>query len=635
MIHQYAQAPEIPRHNDTQPPTDQTIVELFDRQSDRTPKAIALVCAAERLTYAELNARANRVAHHLRSLGAKPGDLVGVCLERSADMVVAVLGVLKSGAAYVPLAPEQPEQRLETTAAAAGLCTVVTRERLAGHFTRLRLQPVVWEHGFADAPAHRPHGLPAPADLAYVIHTSGSTGAPKGVAVEHRGLVASTLARQSWYRSPPGAFLLLSPLSFDSSVAGVFWTLTTGGRLVVAEEGFWQRIDELVGALGELGVTHLLCVPSLYRAILDAAPTGDLRSLDTVIIAGEACPAPLIQRHHTVLPSARLVNEYGPTESTVWSTACEIGREWADGPVPIGKPVGHVTVYLVDELLQLVPQGVVGEILIGGNGVARGYQGHTALTAERFVADPFGTQPGGRLYRTGDLARYREDGALEFLGRADHQIKVNGVRIELGEIEAALTGHPGIREAVVLASDGARETVSQLTAYAATQAGIEVTVPGLLAYLTARLPDYMVPNACVLVADLPRNGNGKVDRAALPLLQRADTPAVGTHALSAAERAIAEIWADVLGLPLSSIGPDRNFFDAGGRSLLLLRVRRLIEQRFGRPVAVTSLLAHPTVSSLADHLAGPAGQEPDRATQRKGGGRTSARPRRRQERRAR
>ena len=597
-----------------------TIVDLIDAQVARTPRAIAVVSGPDRLTYAELDERADRLARRLRGLGAGPGRLVGVCLERSAGLVVAVLGVLKSGAAYLPLATDQPLDRLVAVVEATGLTAVLAHGPLAGVHV-----PTLAPDATSPVTEHEEPARPAPGDAAYVIHTSGSTGTPKGVVVEHRSLLASTLARQAWYQRPPGGFLLLSPLSFDSSVAGLFWTLTTGGRLVVSAEGAWQRLDELAGDLGELGVTHLLCVPSLYRALLDAAPAGALRTLDTVIVAGEACPAPLIGRHRAAVPGVRLVNEYGPTEATVWATAHDLTTAPSAGPVPIGAAVGHVTVHLVDERLSPVPDGAVGEILIGGAGVARGYAGNPALTAERFVADPFGPEPGGRLYRTGDLARRRPDGALEFLGRADQQIKINGVRIELGEIEAALAGHPEIREAAVLASG------TRLTAYVTAENGVTPSPAGLRAFLASKLPAVMLPAGYLVLPDLPRNGNGKVDRAALATQRHPEPPAApgdGADHLTALQRSIAEIWAEVLDRPVAAIGIDQNFFDAGGQSLLLLRVRRHLERVLGHPVPVTSLLAHTTVGSLARHLGG-APAERDRATTPHTRGRATPRPRRR------
>jgi acyl-coenzyme A synthetase/AMP-(fatty) acid ligase len=409
----------------------------------------------------------------------------------------------------------------------------------------------------------------------------------------------------------------------------LFWTLATGGRLVVAAEGYWQRLDELAGTLEQLGVTHLLCVPSVHRALLDAAPAATLGVLDTVIVAGEACPATLIDRHRAVLPGTRLVNEYGPTEATVWATACDLTAEPAAGagPVPIGTAVGHVSVHLVDERLSPVPDGAVGEILIGGAGVARGYAGSPALTAERFVADPFGAEPGGRLYRTGDLARRRPDGALEFLGRGDQQVKVNGVRIELGEIESALVGHPDIREAAVLAAG------PHLTAYVTVEGGAALSAADMRGFLATKLPASMLPAGYVVLPDLPRNGNDKVDRGALAGLRHPESPAAGADPLSAIQRSIAQIWAEVLDRQVSSIGVDQNFFDAGGQSLLLLRVRRQLERVLGRSVAVTTLLAHPTVGGLARHLSGTAAEH-ELPPQPRAPGRAAARPRRRADRRA-
>lgn len=612
-------------------PVDRTVLELFESQVDRTCDAIAVVCGTEQIDYRALDTRANRLAHHLRSIGVGPEQMVGVCLERSVDMVVAVLGILKSGAAYVPLPSDQNGDRTVSVLAATGLSIVVTQPGLVDSLERLRPGCAVLEADAARCSSQRLGRGAAPENLAYVMHTSGSTGTPKGVAVQHGSLVASTLARTGWYGSAPRGFLLLSPLSFDSSVAGLFWTLTTGGRLIMAPEGFWQQPEDLIQSVGPLGVTHLLCVPSLYNALLDSAPPGALTTIETVVVAGESCSPALISRHYSTIPDTRLVNEYGPTEGTVWATASVLSRERAAGPVPIGSAVGHVTVHLVDNQLRPVRPGEVGEIFVGGTGVARGYLGQPALTSQRFVADPFATEPGRRLYRTGDLARLLPDNSLEFLSRSDRQVKINGMRIEPGEIEAALIRHPAVREAVVLASEATHDSAVRLTAYVATGPNSTVSPAALQAHLAALLPGPSRPSHIIVRPHLPRNANDKVDRAALHALDAALTPAAGVAELSSAERIVTRIWSEVLGLPSDSFGPEQNFFDAGGQSLLLLRVRSQIEREFARPVPVTVLLAHATVRSLARYLSAPM-SELEREVTRRPPGRVPVRARRRQER---
>jgi amino acid adenylation domain-containing protein len=445
-------------------PRDATAHQLIAAQAARAPGALAAVWGEERLTYGDLARRAGRLARRLRGeLGVRPGTLVGIFAERSPAMLIGILAVLEAGAAYVPLPPSYPASRLDFIVEDAGVTLVLAQETLDARVLaplarRARIAPLdapdAPEELGAGAPAGPPGtagGAAGPDDLAYVIYTSGSTGKPKGVMVTHRNLVHSTTARFLYYREPVTAFLLPSPFGFDSSVAGIFWTLGQGGTLILPPEEFQQDLQGFLDLIARQRPSHLLGLPSLYQLLLAAEGNRTrLDSLRTVVVAGEACPAALVESHAARLPGASLFNEYGPTEATVWSTVHDCG-DWEPGtPVPIGRPVPNVRVYLLDAESQPVPAGMVGEVWVGGAGVARGYLGRPGLTAERFVPDPFG-EAGGRLYRTGDLARFRLDGAIEFLGRSDHQVKIRGYRIELGEIEAALRQHPAIAEAVVVA----------------------------------------------------------------------------------------------------------------------------------------------------------------------------------------
>ncbi|HEX6048446.1 MAG TPA: amino acid adenylation domain-containing protein, partial [Gemmatimonadaceae bacterium] len=428
------------------PPEAIDVVDRFEQRAAATPNAIALWTEYAHITYEALDRHANRLATRLATAGLGDNPIVGILADQPADAVTAMVAALKAGAAYVPLDSRLPNARLRRMV--APLHAVIAAPWRASHIDdvvrTLRLDDA------ADVPDQRPP-RPATADhAAYVIFTSGSTGEPKGVVVERGQLAASTAARDVHYPEPPSRFLLLSPTSVDSAVAGIYWTLSTGGTLVLPPARAEQDADALGRLVERAGVTHTLLVPSLYRALLDTADPRRLASFRCVIVAGEECPQDVVQLHHARLPEVALHNEYGPTEATVWAAAALLAATDAGvgrGRTPIGRPVPGVRVYLLDDALRPVPAGSVGEICIGGVGVARGYLGLPDETARRFVADPFAA--GGRIYRSGDRGRFREDGQLEFLGRADEQIKVRGFRIEPGEIERALVEHPAVRDGAV------------------------------------------------------------------------------------------------------------------------------------------------------------------------------------------
>jgi amino acid adenylation domain-containing protein len=490
--------------NDTQVENEPALCihELFEQQAAAKPHAVALVHKDEQLTYRELNERANKLAHHLRRLGTGPESLVGVCLERSVDAVVAILGVLKAGGAYLPLDPSYPRERLSWMLADAGAQIVITEEYLERNADEIETQINADIKTTINSE-----------NLAYLIYTSGSTGTPKGVLVSHRNLVHSTFARFRYYQERLDSFLLLSPFAFDSSVAGLFWTLCRGGMLVIPEEDSHQDPAYLAELIERHSVSHLLGLPALYELILREARPRQLTSLRTVIVAGEPCPAELVQHHAETLPHAALFNEYGPTEATVWSSVYRfVPSVPFCGSVSIGRPVANTQIYVLDSQLQPVPIGVTGEVYIGGDGVARGYLNHSDQTAERFVPNAFSAKPGARFYRTGDLARFLADGNIEYIGRNDFQVKIRGYRIELSEIELALAQHPDVREAVVLAN----KTNERLTAYVVLKEISSATTKQLKDFLKERLPEYMLPASFVVLDALPLTTTGKVDRNALP-----------------------------------------------------------------------------------------------------------------------
>ncbi|MFM0522132.1 amino acid adenylation domain-containing protein, partial [Caballeronia jiangsuensis] len=574
------------------------IHQLFEQQVQRTPDALALVFEDESLTYTQLNARANRLAHHLIALGVRPEDRVALCMERGIGMVVALMAILKAGGAYVPLDPAYPGERLSHILNDATprllLADAAGREALGDTGSLSVLDPDASLDGSLSQ--DDPQTDVAPHHLAYVIYTSGSTGKPKGVAIEHRTLVASTFARHQFYEHAANErFLLLSSLAFDSSVAGLFGTLTNGGCLALVDIDTARDPNAIIRLVRNRDITRVLCVPSLGQAILDSMSSSGEHKLREIIVAGEACPPNLTRQSSTLPRPVLLYNEYGPTEATVWATAYRCLPEETN-LVPIGRPIANTRIYLLDAQRQLMPPGAVGELYVGGAGVSRGYLNRPELTSERFLDDPFVS--GGRMYRTGDLARYRADGNIEFLGRNDHQVKIRGFRIELGEIEAQIASHPAVREAVVIARARHEKTHDQqLVAYITLVS--EIDVSALREHLDSRLPDYMVPSAFVVLDALPLTPNGKLDRRALPDPQWQDLAAYVAPRTSI-EHSLAECFASVLGLERVSVFD--NFFSLGGHSLLATQLVSRLREALSIELPLRTLFDAPSVASLAEAL---------------------------------
>ena len=567
-----------------------TIHEIIRQVANANPDAEAVVDHDGSISYGDLVARAVTVADRLAAAGVGPGRLVGLHLHRSVDMIVGMLGILEAGGAYVPLDPGYPRAHLQGLLADGGIDLVLTTSPLADgvpqEFGRILLD----DGDAAVDPA--PRQPAAPTDLAYVIHTSGSTGRPKGVMVTHENLVTSTAARTVHYGDPVGSFLLLSSFSFDSSVAGIFWTLTTGGTLVLPAPDAEHDVAALLALAREHGVTHTLCLPSLYEVLLEHGGAGALDSLRTVIVAGEACPPRILDVHRQRLPGAELHNEYGPTEATVWCTVHRASGE--DDTVPIGRPIAGARIYLMDEHGNLVPPGFAGEICVAGSGVVPGYLGRPDLTAERFVSTPvLGAED--RLYRTGDLAAWRSDGVLVYLGRGDMQLKVRGHRIEAAAVETALRSHPAIREAVALGRSAPGRPATQLIAYVGTDAE-ELATDDVKRHLAASLPDFMIPDLIVALREIPRLPNGKVDGTSLPdpLLHadRADHVAPRTET----ERILASIWSDLLGV--AAVGVRDDFFALGGDSIVSIRMISRARQA-GINIVPGQIARQPTIEQLA------------------------------------
>ena len=590
-------------------PREKLIHQLFEEQVDRAGDALAVMYEGQPLTYAALNERANQLARSLREKGVVPDTLVGICMERSLEMVVGLLGILKAGGAYVPLDPSYPSDRLSYMLEDAAPKIVLTQERLRSTLPRSNATAIALDGGWSEIAHQVSDNLPPQAvglrsdHLAYVIYTSGSTGRPKGAMNEHRAVVNRIVWMQEQYRPDPhDRVLQKTPFSFDVSVWEFFWTLMSGARLIVARPEGHRDPAYLQDLIEATAVTTLHFVPSMLQAFLQQHGRGRCPSLRHIVCSGEELTPSLQNRCLAALPQGRLSNLYGPTECAVDVTAWECVADADCRRVPIGRPIANTQIYILDERLEPVPVGTEGEIFIGGVAVGRGYWNRPDLTAERFVADPFSPSRKGRMYKTGDLGRWRADGAVEYLGRNDHQVKIRGFRIELGEIEAQLARHAEVAEAVVLARDNAQGEKS-LVAYfvprsLATSPGLEQ----LRTHLEAVLPDHMVPSAFVPLPEFPTSPNGKLDRKALPAPDSAFFLRRPYHAPQGqVEEALAGIWQALLGV--ERIGRDENFFELGGHSLLALGLRSRIQDQLGIEIPLSALIEAPTIERLAGRIA--------------------------------
>jgi amino acid adenylation domain-containing protein len=554
--------------------------------------------------YGELNARANQLARHLRNLGVDTGTLVGIYMERSIEMIVALLAVHKAGGAYLPLDPAFPSDRLAFMVEDSQTRYLISQQRLQDQLPVHRAQVVYIDHDWPQIGVQPASNLEDAVTydgerLAYVLYTSGSTGRPKGVQVPQRALVNFLVAMQ---QSPGLArediLLSVTTLSFDIAGLEIFLPLITGAQIemvshVVAADG-----AALLAVLQGCGATVMQATPATWRLLISAGWEGTPGL--KILCGGEAMPGELAGQ---LLPRcASLWNMYGPTETTIWSTVCQVGK--AEGIMPIGRAIANTQVYILDEARQPTPLGVAGELYIGGDGVAHGYLYRPELTAEKFVHDPFVGEVGARMYRTGDLARYRADGNLDFLGRVDFQVKIRGFRIELGEIEALLDEHPSVHQAVVMAREDTPGDL-RLVAYLAV-AGTEAPAASeLRSFLKEKLPDYMVPSVFVTVETFPLTPNGKVNRKALPApsVARVETSVNHVAPRNDIERKIAAMWQSVLGV--EKVGVTDNFFDLGGHSLLIVQVHNQIRRSFDTNVTIAQMFQYPTVEALAAHLQRP------------------------------
>lgn len=578
-------------------PQEQCLHQLVEAQVGRTPDATALLFEGEQLTYAELNQRANQLAHHLQSTGVAPDVLVAICMERSLAMVVALLGVLKAGGAYVPLDPTYPAERLAFLLADAQAPILLTQAHLCEELPATDAQVICLDRDWS---VIQPHATENPVsavraqDLAYVIYTSGSTGQPKGAMNSHLGICNRLLWMQEHYQlTADDRVLQKTPFSFDVAVWEFFWPLLVGARLVILKAEGHKDPFYLSRIIEEQAITTIHFVPSMLQSFLTVADPAQCHALRRVICSGEALSLTLQTQFFAKLTNIELHNLYGPTEAAIDVTYWHCQRETALTTVPIGRPVANTQIYLLDQQLQPVPIGVPGELYIGGRQVARGYHRRPQLTAERFVDNPYGA---GKLYKTGDLGRYLSDGAIEFLGRLDNQVKIRGFRIELGEIEAALRQYPTVREAVVVLQED-RGDAHQLVAYLVAE---EPVLPAeLRTALQSKLPDYMIPAAFVPLDALPLTPNGKLDRKALPdpeqphLAGKADYVPPSTPT----EVRLATIWSELLSVP--HIGIHENFFALGGHSLLATQVLARIRAAFAVELSLQAFFAAATIAEIA------------------------------------
>jgi len=587
-------------------PENKCMHTLFEEQVERTPAAVAVNFKEDRLTYRELDDKANQLARHLKSLGVGPETIVAICMERSTEMVVGLLAILKAGGGYLPLEPGHPTERLAYMLDDAGAKVILTQDRFASRIT-VASATVLPVDSMSDTLAAYdslpPVNETLPGNVAYLIYTSGSTGRPKGVVVPHRGVVNYLSWCAGAYPLGEGnGTAVQSPIGFDLTVTSLFAPLVRGRAvtLVPEEEG----IEGLSAVMRERSDLSLVKITPSHLEVLSEMISADEAAgcARAFVIGGEALLSESLSYWRENSPDTRLINEYGPTEAVVGCCVYEVKKqEILAGSVPIGRPIANARIYLLDANLLPVPTGVPGELFIGGDCLARGYLNRADLTAERFVPDPFGAEPGARIYRTGDVARHRPDGDIDYLGRSDQQVKVRGIRVELGEVEAALSQHPAIRDAIVMV----REDIpgdKRLAAYYVAQEGQTPGIDDLRAFLGDMLPEYMIPASFMMMSSFPLSPNGKVNRAELPAPEglRPRLQAAYVPPQSEAEQKISAVWEEVL--RIDKVGIYDNFFDLGGHSLLVVTVNRKLRETFKKDISMVDMFRYPTINSLAKYL---------------------------------
>ncbi|MEP7308954.1 MAG: amino acid adenylation domain-containing protein [Acidobacteriota bacterium] len=590
-------------------PRDVCIHERFAQQAVTHADRVAVVCGGERLTYGELDCRASDVAVRLVQAGVGPDVPVGLCVERSIEMIVALVAILKAGGAYVPIDPAWPEDRIGWLLANAGVRTVLAHAPTlatipAGPWNVVDLAAAVWAHGDgASTTAPRKNSptqtsaSPVPDNLAYVMYTSGSTGRPKGVSVTHRAVVRLVCDTDYVQLSADEVLLQFAPLAFDASTFEIWGALLNGGRLIVAPSGNLS-LGELAALLDHHGVTTVWLTAGLFHQMVDAQ-AGSLARRRQVVAGGDVLSAPHVRR--LLSGGCRVINGFGPTENTTFTCCHPMTRTEDVGEVvSIGRPIANTTVYVLDAWFDPVPISVCGELFTGGDGLARGYLGRPDLTAERFLPNPFDARPGARMYRTGDQARVQADGTIGFLGRRDHQVKLRGFRIELGEVEATLRQHPDVQDAVAVIRED-QPGNRALVAYVATRDQTTLDGQSARQFLAGRLPDHMVPSRVLVLSELPLTPNGKVDRAALPQPEHDAERAIPYVApVTPTEASLCAMWEDLLSV--ARVGTSDDFFELGGHSLLATQVASRVGEAFGVELPLRSFFMGPTVAGLAREI---------------------------------
>jgi amino acid adenylation domain-containing protein len=588
----------------TEYPRNATVSALFEEIVELYPGATCLVERDVEITYAELNTRANRLAHRLRRAGLKPDAMVACCFERSIDMIVAFVGVLKAGGAYVPLDPTYPKSRLDFILEDTGNPLIVTRSSFAPllyiqHSSQVLLLDEEATASSSTTDDQNPFPVAGPTNLGYVMYTSGSTGKPKGVLIENRGIVRLVRGTNYCHFGPEETFLHFAPPAFDASTFEIWGALLNGGRLVLmpAES---SSLEDLGRAIRKYRVTTLWLTAGLFHLMVEERPQ-DLQPLRQLLAGGDVLSPLHARMFLEQAPHTTLINGYGPTENTTF-TCCHGMRSGDSLPasIPVGRPVSNTYVYILDHGGNAVALGEVGELYAGGDGVARGYLNDPVMTAQKFMPDPFTQEPEQRMYRTGDLARWRADGTVEFVGRVDSQIKILGYRIEPGEIEAVLQRHPAVKQACVVAltDDGTKRLAAYFVA-----SNPNVTADDLREFVAAQLPQHMIPAFFVELPALPLSEHGKVDRPALAqrgIPARQQAIKASKEVTNSLERTITELWRRILKVP--HVGLDDNFFDLGGDSLLLVAVHSNLQKTLQSEISLTDLFEFATVRKLSDHL---------------------------------
>ena len=608
--HPPALTPQVLMWNATRTdyPRDRTVAQLFEEVVSASPSSVALVFGNTQLTYAELNARANRLAHRLRAAGVGPEMLVGCCMERSIELIVALVAVLKAGGAYVPLDPAYPTERFDFLVQDTRTKVMLTQQSLASTVLADYRQTCLLVDASSSSGAD-PGNLTlagGPKDLAYVMYTSGSTGQPKGVMVENRSIVRLVRNTNFCRFGPDEVFLQFAPISFDASTLEIWGPLLNGGRLVIMPPPP-NSLEDLGRVIREQNVTTLWLTAGLFNLVVEER-LKDLQSVRQLLAGGDVLSPRHVRRALENLPNCRLINGYGPTENTTF-TCCHTMHpgEPVPEPIPIGRPISNTEVFILDEQCCPVPPGTAGELYTAGDGLARGYLNNPEATNEKFPRNPFAAGSDARMYRTGDLACWRSDGVIEFLGRADNQVKIHGHRIEPGEVEIALAAHEHVKQSCVVSHHGENGSKRLVAYYVSSHSGLKEAE--LRKFLAGKLPEFMIPALFIAVKSLPLTPNGKVDRSALaaPGIPVRTDAAMGPAATQL-EQTIFDVWRK--SLDIDQFGVTDNFFDLGGNSLLLVAVHASLEKMLQVALPITVLFEFTTVQSLAHHLAGQISAQP-------------------------